>query len=125
MKRTILSIEDAPYFRTLIRLALSFEGFDVIEASNGKDGLELAYSKQPDLILLDIIMPGMNGLEVCKIIQADDRLNTIPVVMLSSSDEDENIKTGLGLGAKAYLVKPFKPTDLVGLIRRLLADEAA
>jgi DNA-binding response OmpR family regulator len=124
MKRTILSIEDSSSFRQLIRMALEFEGYAVVEANGGVAGLELARARLPDLILLDVRMPDMDGLAVCQHIMADARLCRIPVVMLSSSDDEEEIEAGLKAGASGYLVKPFYPKELIALANRLLAQKA-
>jgi two-component system phosphate regulon response regulator PhoB len=124
MKRTILSIEDSSSFRQLIRMALEFEGYAVFEANGGAAGLEMARSRLPDLILLDVRMPDMDGLAVCQHIMADARLCSIPVVMLSSSDDEEEIEAGLKAGARGYLVKPFYPKELIALANRLLAEKA-
>jgi DNA-binding response OmpR family regulator len=120
MTHTILSIEDPSSFRQMIRLALEFEGFEVIEAQSGASGLELARTLMPDLILLDVNLPDTDGLTVCKVILADERLKHIPVVMLSSSNDEAQIEAGITAGAKGYLVKPFYPKELVALAHRLI-----
>jgi DNA-binding response OmpR family regulator len=122
MKLTILSIEDTSSFRQLIRLALEFEGFDVVEAQSGASGLELARSMSPDLILLDVQLPDKDGLTICKTIIADQRLSQIPIVMLSSSDDETQIEAGIKAGAKGYLVKPFYPKELIALAHRLIPN---
>jgi DNA-binding response OmpR family regulator len=122
MTHTILSIEDASSFRQLIRLALEFEGFAVVEAQNGASGLELARSLAPDLILLDVRLPDTDGLTLCKSIIADPRLCPIPIVMLSSSDDAAQIEAGIQAGAKGYLVKPFYPKELIALAHRLILN---
>jgi DNA-binding response OmpR family regulator len=120
MAFTILSIEDPSSFRQMVRLALEFEGFEVVDAHSGGSGLELARSLMPDLILLDVHLPDTEGLTVCKAIFADERLHRIPVVMLSSSNDEAQIEAGMRAGAKGYLVKPFYPKELVALAHRLI-----
>jgi DNA-binding response OmpR family regulator len=120
MTHTILSIEDASSFRQLIRLALEFEGFEVVEAQSGASGLELARSIAPDLILLDVTLPDTDGLTLCKTLIADQGLRQIPIVMLSSSNDEVRIEAGIQAGAKGYLVKPFYPKELIALAYRLL-----
>jgi DNA-binding response OmpR family regulator len=122
MTYTILSIEDSTSFRQLVRLSLEFEGFEVLEANGGLLGLEMARECAPDLILLDVLMPDMDGLTVCKTIMADPQLCHIPVVMLSSSDDEAAIEGGMRLGAKGYLVKPFYPKELIALAYRLISE---
>jgi CheY-like chemotaxis protein len=115
-KRTILTIEDTPSFRQLIRMTLEFEGYLVREANDGKSGLELARISPPDLILLDLMMPGMSGLEVCQQLMADVRLRQVPVVVLSSSNDSDEIEACLQLGAQGYLLKPFRPKMLLDVV---------
>ena len=122
MTRTILSIEDASSFRQLMRVALEFEGFSVVEAQSGASGLALAFSMKPDLILLDVKLPDTNGLTLCKTILADKDLHLIPIVMLSSSNDEAQIVAGIQAGAKGYLVKPFYPRELVALAHRLIPN---
>jgi DNA-binding response OmpR family regulator len=123
LKRTVLSIEDTPGIRRLIRMTLEYDGFEVIEAADGREGLELARSKRPDLILMDVRMPGMSGVEACKALSADSYLSKIPVVMLTSADASEDMQAGLDAGARAYLTKPFEPIALIELVHELI-DEA-
>jgi DNA-binding response OmpR family regulator len=122
MTHTILSIEDASSFRQLIQLALEFEGFNVVEAQSGTSGLALARSLAPDLILLDVNLPDTDGLTLCKAILADLQLHQIPIVMLSSSNDEAQIEAGIQAGAKGYLVKPFYPKELIALAHRLIPN---
>jgi DNA-binding response OmpR family regulator len=124
LKRTVLSIEDTPGIRRLIRMTLEYDGFEVIEASDGHEGLELARNERPDLILMDVRMPGMSGVEVCKVLGADVQLSRIPVVMLTSADADEDMQAGLDAGARVYLTKPFQPISLIELVHKLI-DKAS
>jgi CheY-like chemotaxis protein len=120
-KRTILTIEDTASFRLLIRMTLEFESFHVLEASDGQSGLDLARNSSPDLILLDLKMPGLDGLQVCQQMKADARLRKIPIVLLSSSDDSDEIEACLQLGAQGYLMKPFRPQMLLDVVREKLA----
>jgi DNA-binding response OmpR family regulator len=122
MTRTILSIEDASSFRQLMRVALEFEGFTVLEAQSGASGLALALSMTPDLILLDVKLPDTDGLTLCKTILANKQLHRISIVMLSSSNDEAQIMAGITAGAKGYLVKPFYPRELVALAHRLIPN---
>ncbi len=101
-------------------MTLEFEGLDVIEAGNGQQGLELARQKRPDLILLDVMMPGLNGLTVCRTLQEDPVLHKIPVVLLTALDRESDVDAGLSSGAQAYLVKPFSPLDLIARVHQLI-----
>jgi len=124
-KRTILTIEDTATFRILIRLTLEFEGFHVLEANDGPTGLGMASASMPDLILLDLMMPGMDGKQVCQQLKANPRLQSIPIVLLSSSDDSDDIEAGLQLGAQGSLMKPFQPKMLVDMVRQQLHAAAA
>ena len=124
MTRTVLTIEDQADIRRLIRMTLEFKGFRVLEAANGPDGLQLARSQQPDLILLDVMMPGMDGLTVSQTLADDAALQRTPVIMLSALGTADAVQAGLQTGARAYLVKPFSPWELVALVDKLTATTA-
>lgn len=120
MKHTILTIEDQPDIRRLIRMTLEFKGFQVIEASDGAHGLTMARSSKPDLVLLDVMMAGMDGLTVARKMKAEPALASIPVVMLSALGQSSDVSAGLDTGVQGYLVKPFSPRELLALVERLL-----
>lgn len=119
MPHTVLTIEDQPDIRRLIRMTLEFQGHQVIEAGNGEEGLRLARSARPDMILLDVMMPGLNGLTVSRMLAADPVLCSIPTVMLSALGGSADVEAGLATGVQAYLVKPFSPWELLELVQRL------
>jgi DNA-binding response OmpR family regulator len=125
MQHTILSIEDQNDIRRLIRLTLEYKGHRVIEASAGAQGLEMARSQRPDLILLDVMMPGIDGLRVSQTLAADASLSAIPVIMISALGGADDVDAGLQTGVRAYLVKPFSPRELLGLVRQLLDEPRA
>ncbi len=122
MKKTILTIDDKTDIRRLVRMTLEFDGHTVLEAASGPEGLELARNKKPDLILLDVMMPGMDGFEVGRILRDDPQLRQIPVIMLTALDSQSDRETGLGTGVRAYLNKPFGPVELLRLIKQLLTS---
>jgi CheY-like chemotaxis protein len=122
MTPTVLTIEDQPDIRRLIRMTLEFKGFKVLEASCGEDGLALAQSGRPDLVLLDVLMPGIGGLGAAKRLRADPALRHIPIIMLSALGSASDIDAGLETGASAYLTKPFSPLALLQLVERLIAE---
>ncbi len=121
MPHKILTIEDTADIRRLIRMTLEFQGYDVIEVSEGAQALALARSQKPDLILLDVMMPGMDGLGVARQLCDDPVLSRIPVIMLSAMGATRDIQAGLQAGVKAYLVKPFSPRELLDKVGRLVA----
>ncbi|MEK8046098.1 response regulator transcription factor [Ideonella margarita] len=125
MSRRVLTIDDQTDIRRLIRMTLEFEGFDVLEAGSGPEGLEMAWSKKPDLILLDVMMPGMSGLTVASMLRTDERLKHIPVVMLTALDRESDMEAGLATGAQAYLAKPFSPMELLDVVERLITESQA
>jgi two-component system, OmpR family, phosphate regulon response regulator PhoB len=121
-KKTVLSVEDSDAIRSLIRMTLEFDGFTVLEANSGADGMQKVLLKRPDLILLDVKMPGISGIELCTKLQADPYLRKIPVVMLSGHDDRELVDAAIAAGAKTYLTKPFVPLALIELVHRLIKD---
>jgi CheY-like chemotaxis protein len=125
MRHTVLTIEDQPDIRRLIRMTLEFKGHRVIEAGDGSEGLRLARSEQPHLILLDVMMPGMDGLTVGRTLSEDPALSHIPVVMLSALGGADDIDAGLQAGVRAYLVKPFSPWELLDKVAELTATAGA
>jgi CheY-like chemotaxis protein len=122
MKRTVLSIEDTHGIRRLIRMTLEYDGLTVLEATDGLEGMAMARQHRPDLILMDVKMPGMDGITACKTLRADPALAHIPVVMLSMADSQEHIAAGLAAGATSYLTKPFMPTALIQLVNTLIEE---
>lgn len=122
MQHTILTIEDQPDIRRLIRMTLEFKGLRVIEAGDGAQGLAMARSEKPDLVLLDVMMAGMNGLTVANAMKTEPALAGIPVVMLSALGSPHEVSAGLNTGVQGYLVKPFSPRELLALVERLLVS---
>ena len=121
MKRQkIVVVEDEPDILEVIEYNLTREGFRVVTARDGADGLKKARSELPDLLVLDLMLPGIDGLEVCRRLRADDVTRTLPVVMVTAKGEEADIVVGLGMGADDYLVKPFSPRELLARIRAVL-----
>lgn len=110
----ILLIEDEPGLAESVRYALEAEGFDVEVAATGTSGLEAARTLQPDLVLLDLMLPEMSGLDVCRQIRS---LSDVPIVMLTAKDSEADKVTGLELGADDYLTKPFSMRELIARVR--------
>ncbi len=121
----ILVIEDNPDSRLLVRDILSTQGYATILAADGIEGLNLARQQRPDLIILDVNIPGMSGFEVCERLKADAELSVIPILMLTALSDIDNRVQGLGLGAEDYLTKPFNPRELTARVEaRLRAKQA-
>ncbi|SMH47661.1 response regulator transcription factor [Azospirillum agricola] len=113
----ILLIDDDPHIRDIVRFALMREGFAVVEAEDGARGLALAVGEAPDLILLDIAMPEMDGTEVCRRLRRDSR---VPIIFLSSRDDEIDRILGLELGGDDYVTKPFSPRELTARVKAVL-----
>jgi two-component system alkaline phosphatase synthesis response regulator PhoP len=126
-KTVVLVVDDEEDIRELVALNLGREGFKVVGADSGEQALKQARFEPPDLIVLDLMLPGMDGLEVCRKIKADPKTRQIPIVMLTAKSEDADIVAGLELGADDYITKPFSGRVLVARVRRILrrrVDEA-
>ncbi|HEX2916089.1 MAG TPA: response regulator transcription factor [Chloroflexia bacterium] len=118
----ILIIEDEARMVDFIKLGLEYEGFEVEDATDGKTGLKMALDRSPDLIILDLMLPGMNGFEVCQRLR---KTHDIPVIMLTARDELNDRVQGLDIGADDYLTKPFQFKELVARIRAVLRRKPA
>jgi DNA-binding response OmpR family regulator len=115
--RTILIIEDEAPIATAVAARLRSEGFSVEIAADGPVGVERCHDLQPDLVVLDLMLPGLDGLEVCEHIQAD---RPVPVLMLTARDSERDLVVGLGVGADDYMTKPFSTRELVARVHALL-----
>jgi two-component system phosphate regulon response regulator PhoB len=118
--KTILVIEDDPDLVEIIQYNLEREGYRVLAARNGEEGLIAAAVHGPDLIVLDVLLPGLDGIEVCKQLRAKLATRSIPIVILSVKDEERDIVLGLGAGADDYVAKPFSPKAFLGRIAAAL-----
>lgn len=119
-KATILVIEDDPDIRELVSYNLGKEGYSVVGAATGEQGLSLLSTANPDLIVLDIMLPGADGLEVLRTLKRSAAAERIPVVMTTAKSEDSDIVAGLELGADDYITKPFSPKVLIARVRAVL-----
>lgn len=123
MAKKVLVIEDDKFLRELISQKLSKEGYDVIEAVDGEKGIETAKSEKPDLILLDLILPGIDGFEVLSKIKADSEASGIPIIILSNLGQKDDIEKGLKMGAVDYLIKAhFTPAEIIEKIREIMKE---
>ena len=118
--RTILIIDDEDDIRAILTYNLEKENYRVLNASNGKDGIELAQQHTPDLVLLDVMMPEMDGIEVCEYLRADPKTENISICFLTARSEDYSQIAGLEAGADDYVSKPIKPKVLVSRIKAIL-----
>jgi two-component system alkaline phosphatase synthesis response regulator PhoP len=120
----ILVAEDDNDILELVEYNLAKESYEVVTARSGQAALEKARSEEPDLIVMDLMLPGLDGFEVCKILKEDTRTQHIPIVILTVRDEESDIVAGLDLGADDYVTKPFSPRVLVARIRAVLRRKA-
>ena len=119
---TVLVVEDSVAQREMIIDLLKGNGLKVTVASDGVEALDYIQGDLPDLVVLDIVMPRMNGYEVCRRIKSDPATQNLPVVLCSSKGEEFDRYWGMKQGADAYIAKPFQPTELVGTVKQLLRD---
>ena len=116
MEKKILLIDDSQFILESTSTLLMFEGYDVITASGGQEGINLARQEIPDLIICDVSMPGMSGYEVVEIIRADEITATIPFIFLTAFTEKQKMREGMEKGADDYLTKPFTKKELIAAI---------
>ena len=119
-KENILIVDDEEDVLELVRYNLDKNGYSVETATTGEQALAKARAKLPDLVILDLMLPNIDGLEVCKKLKGDSKTQNIPIIMLSAKGEEADIVTGLELGADDYVTKPFSPKILVARVRRIL-----
>ncbi len=120
MTKTILVVDDQPHIVRLIQVNLEKEGFRVVTAADGVEGMLRVRETRPDLVILDVIMPRKDGFEVLREIKADPELTETPVIMLTVKTHNADIVEGLKEGAELYLPKPFHPKELVSLVKRVI-----
>jgi len=120
LSRTILVVDDEPNARSLLRLILVRAGFEVIAAQDGYEALEEVKRMIPAAVVLDIMMPGIDGFEVCEKLRNDQKTASLPIIMLSARADQESISRGFGVGASKYITKPVIPDLLVQEVREVL-----
>lgn len=125
MSKRILIVEDHADIRKLVRLTLEFEDYEIYEAGNADEGLEAVRRLRPDLLLLDVMMPGkLNGLDLCRLVKTDLSLGRPQVVLLTARGQSQDVEAGMNAGADAYLLKPFSPLKLIATIDTLGAQSS-
>lgn len=123
-KPRILLVDDEPSIVKMVGKRLEVEGFDVLVAVDGQEGLAKAQTQQPDLIILDLMLPKLNGYEVCTMLKQDTRYQKIPIILFTARAREKDEKLGMECGANAYVRKPFRAQELLERIRLLLAASA-
>jgi DNA-binding response OmpR family regulator len=120
MNKRVLIVDDEPNIVASLEFLMEQAGYEVQVARDGPEALRRAEAFRPQLVLLDVMMPGMNGYEVCQRLRSDERLQPLRILMLSAKGRDVEVTKGLELGADAYMTKPFSTRDLVARVRELL-----
>ena len=123
LHQSVLIVDDESMARTLLRLMLVRAGFNVSEAEDGYDALEKVRKNRPDIVLLDVMMPGMDGFAVCESLRSNPETLSLPIIMLSAKTDLDSINKGLRAGATVYLTKPISPEDLTRHVREVLENE--
>ena len=118
---TVLVVEDDPVILRLLEVNFELEGFAVVLAHDGVEGVDLARADKPDIIVSDIMMPRMSGIELVEALKADEATASIPIILLSAKAQTSDLKSGMDAGADDYITKPFEPLDLVDRVNALLS----
>ena len=119
-RKRVLIVDDEKQLRLLVSATLGSEDYEILEASRGTEAFTLARAKRPALIILDVRIPDLNGVEVCQLIRADPELRETPIIMVTSAGTESERRAGLEAGANRYLTKPFSPTQLLDAVEQLL-----
>ena len=117
----VLVVDDDPQVLKLLRVNFELEGYDVMTATNGEEALELVGRDTPDAVVCDVMMPGIDGLEVVRRLRAQPDTVALPLVVVSAKAQQADVRAGLALGADAYVTKPFDPSELLEVVAQLLA----
>jgi len=120
----VLLVEDEPIILRLLQVNLRLEGYDVVACSSGEDAMRRVGEAPPDVVVLDVVLPGIDGFEVCQRLRGSPATADVPVIMVTAQAQDEDRKRGYALGVREYVTKPFEPAELVALVREALAGRA-
>jgi CheY-like chemotaxis protein len=124
VSRRILVVDDDPRLLHVVAMYLSIEGYDVDTASNGEEGLRRVEAQRPDLVILDVMMPGIDGLEACRRIKSDPETRHIPVVLFTALSRTDDVESGRAAGANRFINKPFSLIGLGAVIRSFLSEDS-
>ena len=119
----ILIVDDEPDLAETVRFSLELEGYSVLVATNGEEGLNVARQEKPDLILLDLMLPKLDGYKVCRLLKFDERYKSIPILMLTAKTQEKDKILGKETGANEYLTKPFDMDELMAKIKSYLSKQ--
>lgn len=118
--KTILLVEDDPWLEKLVAVTIGRSDFRLIHAGDGEEAVSLALKEKPNLILLDVNLPKLDGFAVCRILKAQPQISHVPVIFLTAKSEPSDIKEGIAAGSAAYITKPFSPLELLATIEQVL-----
>jgi DNA-binding response OmpR family regulator len=121
-RKKILLVDDSETSLLMSRMILSKANYDIVVAKDGADGVDRAVAEHPDLVLLDVVMPKMNGFDACMAIRARQETETIPIIMVTTRGEGTSVETGFAAGATDYITKPVNGLELLTKVRNLLGD---
>ncbi len=121
-QKKILVVDDEKHIVRLVEVNLRRAGYDVVKAYDGKEALEVVKGENPDMVILDVMMPQMDGFEVLKRLRADPETNELPVIMLTAKAQDADVFKGWQSGVDSYLTKPFSPMELLTFVKRIFAS---
>ena len=119
----VLVVDDEAYILNILDFSLDSEGFSVVTAANGEEALRKAADERPDLVILDVMMPKIDGFEVCRALKAKKETQTIPVILLTAKDRDADRQKANEVGADLYMTKPFSPARLIAAVQELLGSK--
>lgn len=120
-KKRILIVDDEDDLRSMLKFRLEAMNYDVSEAVDGQEGLDKSRSENPDLVILDLMLPKIDGFKVCRMLKFDEKHKHIPIIMFTARVTEKDKQIGEEMGADAYITKPFEPEVLIGKIKELLA----
>ena len=123
MSKRILVVEDDPASLRLMQYILEHKGYEVLTAVNGVVGLKKARSEEPDLVIMDVMLPGMDGFDICYHLRSETQTAGLPILMLSAKAREADRDTGLKVGADSYITKPVDPAEIISNVETLLAQE--
>ena len=123
MKKSVLVVDDEWRTREMLRMFLEMEGYEVFEAEDGIDAIEKAQLYNPDVMILDVMMPRMDGITACKELRSDETTGNLPIIMLSGKTQEQAIREGLEAGATAYMTKPMSHKELLGNIHAAISGD--
>jgi two-component system, OmpR family, alkaline phosphatase synthesis response regulator PhoP len=123
MAKKILLVDDEPHIIMMLENRMKHAGYDVITASDGQEALTKAKKEKPDLIILDLMLPKLDGYKVCRMLKFDEKYKNIPIIMLSARAQEADKKMGETVGADGYVTKPFEPQVLLGKVKDLLSGK--